>query len=253
MTVPSLAHTSGWWNRIVAGDFTGDGRVDFIVGNAGLNSRCHATPAEPMTMYVKDFDKNGYAEQIVSCFNHGVSYPLVLRDDLLKTLPMLKPKYLSYTNYATQTVNDMFSKADLADAVFKSAETFATTLVRNDGGGKFTLVPLPREAQLAPVYGILPQDVDGDGAVDLLIAGNLDEVRLDLGAMHASEGLVLRGDKHGTFTAVPSAASGFLVPGQSRDIQRVRTRDGIVIVVARNNDRPLAFRAAPPATNIARR
>jgi hypothetical protein len=253
MTVPSLAHTSGWWNRIVAGDFTGNGRVDFIVGNAGLNSRCHASTAEPVTMYVKDFDKNGYAEQIVSCFNHGVSYPLVLRDDLIKTLPMLKPKYLNYRNYATQTVNDMFSKADLADAVFKSAETFATTLVRNDGGGKFTLIPLPREAQLAPVYGILPQDVDGDGAVDLLIAGNLDEVRLDIGAMHASEGLVLRGNKRGTFTAVPAATSGFVVPGQSRDIQRVRTTDGTLIVVARNNDRPLAFRAARPADNIARR
>ena len=253
MSVPSLEHTSGWWNRIIAGDFTGDGRVDFIVGNAGLNSRCHASTAEPVTMYVKDFDKNGYAEQIVSCFNHGVSYPLVLRDDLVKTLPMLKPKYLAYTSYARATVNDMFSKADLADAVFKSAETFATTLVRNDGGGKFTLVPLPREAQLAPVYGILPQDVDGDGAVDLLIAGNLDEVRLDIGSMHASEGLVLRGDKHGTFTAVPAATSGFVVPGQARDIQRVRTRDGTVIVVARNNDRPVAFRAARPATNIARR
>jgi enediyne biosynthesis protein E4 len=253
MTVPSLAHTSGWWNRIVAGDFTGNGRVDFIVGNAGLNSRCHASTAEPVTMYVKDFDKNGYAEQIVSCFNHGVSYPLVLRDDLIKTLPMLKPKYLNYKNYATQTVNDMFSKADLADAVFKSAETFATTLVRNDGGGKFTLIPLPREAQLAPVYGILAQDVDGDGAVDLLMAGNLDEVRLDLGAMHASEGLVLRGDKRGNFTAVPAEASGFVVPGQSRDIQRVRTRDGTLIVVARNNDRPLAFREARPADNITRR
>ena len=71
--------------------------------------------------------------------------------------------------------------------------------------------------------------------------------------MHASEGLVLRGDRRGTFTAVPAAASGFLVPGQSRDIQRVRTRDGVVIVVARNNDRPLAFRAARPATDIARR
>ena len=43
MTVPGLEHSAGWWNRIVAGDFTGDGKVDFIVGNAGLNSRCHAS------------------------------------------------------------------------------------------------------------------------------------------------------------------------------------------------------------------
>jgi hypothetical protein len=175
-----------------------------------------------------------------------------MRDDLLRVLPILKARYLNYSNYARQTVTDMFPKADLADAIFKSAETFATTLVRNDGGGKFTLIPLPREAQLAPVYGILPQDVDGDGKTDLLIAGNLDEVRLDIGAMHASYGLVLRGDGQGTFTPVPATESGFLVPGQARDIQRIRTRDGALYIVARNNDRPLMFRATRTEARIAR-
>jgi hypothetical protein len=204
-------------------------------------------------MYAKDFDRNGYAEQIVSCYNHGVSYPLVLRDDLLKTLPVLAPRYANYKDYATQTVADMFPKSELADATFKSAETFATTLVRNDGGGKFTLIPLPREAQLAPVYGILPQDVDGDGVTDLTVGGNLDEVRIDLGAMHASYGLVLKGDGRGTFTPLPATKSGFRVPGQTRDIQRVRTRNGALYVVARNNDRPLVFREARPNAGLAGR
>jgi enediyne biosynthesis protein E4 len=249
--VPGLEHSAGWWNRIVAGDFTGDGRVDFVVGNAGLNSRCHASATEPVTMHVKDFDRNGFAEQIVSCYNQGVSYPLVMRDDLLRTLPFLKARYLSYKNYARQTVTDMFPKADLADAIFKSAQTFATSLVRNDGNGKFTLVPFARDAQLAPVYGILPQDVDGDGKTDLLMAGNLDEVRLDIGAMHASYGLLLRGDGRGTFSPSQANESGFRVPGQARDIQRVRTRDGSLYVVTRNNDRPLVFRETRPGSRIA--
>jgi len=240
-----LEHSAGWWNRIVAGDFTGDGRVDFIVGNAGLNSRCHASAAEPVTMYVKDFGRTGYVEQLVSCYNHGVSYPLALRDELLTTIPTLRSRYPTYKSYATQTVADMFPKAELADAIFKSAETFATTLVRNDGGGKFTLVPLPREAQLAPVYGIFPHDVDGDGVTDLLIGGNLDEVTPAIGAMHASYGLVLKGDGRGTFKPMPATKSGFFVPGQTRDIQRVRTRNGALYIVARNNDRPLVFRGAP--------
>ena len=245
LTASGLEHSAGWWNRIVAGDFTGDGKVDFIVGNAGLNSRCHASATEPVTMYVKDFGRTGYAEQIVSCYNHGVSYPLALRDELLNTVPTLKSRYVSYKAYATQTVADMFPKSELADAIVKSAETFATTLVRNDGGGKFTLVPLPREAQLAPVYGIVSHDVDGDGVTDLLLGGNLDELKIDIGAMHASYGLVLKGDGRGTFKPIPATTSGFFVPGQTRDIQRVRTRNGTLYVVARNNDRPLVFRGAP--------
>ena len=245
MAAPGLEHSAGWWNRIVAGDFTGDGKVDFIVGNAGLNSRCHASATEPVTMYVNDFGHTGYAEQIVSCYNHGVSYPLVLRDELLKTVPTLKARYPTYKAYATQTVADMFPKSELDKAILKSAESFATTLVRNDGGGKFTLVPLPREAQLAPVYGILPQDVDGDGVTDLALGGNLDEVRVDIGAMHASYGLVLKGDGRGTFKPIPATKSGFFVPGQIRDIQRARTRNGALYIVARNNDRPLVFRGAP--------
>src|SRR5207245_2223716 len=50
---PGLEKSEGWWNRIVAGDFTGHGRVDFIVGNLGLNTRLRASEAEPVTMYVK--------------------------------------------------------------------------------------------------------------------------------------------------------------------------------------------------------
>ena len=65
--------------------------------------------------------------------------------------------------------------------------------------------------------------------------------------MSASYGLLLRGDGKGGFTPVDAPESGFFVPGQSRDIQRVRTASGELIIVARNNDRPLIFRSARPA------
>ncbi len=125
--------------------------------------------------------------------------------------------------------------------MLKKAHTFATSLVRNNGDGSFTLVPLPAEAQLAPVYGILASDVDGDGRTDLLLAGNFDGVKPEIGRMSSSYGLVLRGDGKGHFTPLRAAASGFFVPGQARDIQRIETRRGELYVVARNNDRPLVF------------
>jgi len=245
LATPGLEHSAGWWNRIVAADFTGDGRVDFVVGNLGLNTRLHASAAEPATMYVKDFDGNGFAEQIVCYYTDGVSLPLVLRDDLIRGLPYLKARYLKYSDYAGRTAQELFGDRGLADAVVKRAETFATALVKNNGDGSFTLVALPPEAQLAPVYGILASDFDADGQVDLVLAGNFDGVKPEIGRMSASRGLFLRGDGKGGFAPVPTAQSGFLVMGQARDIQRLRTRRGDLYVVARNNDRPLFFRAAP--------
>jgi hypothetical protein len=251
---PGLEKSHGWWNRIVAGDFTGDGRIDFVVGNVGLNTRLRAGENEPATMHVKDFDGNGFSEQIVSYYNRdGVSYPLALRDDLIKALPYLKTRYLSYESYARQTVSDIFPANDLNGALLKQAYTFATSLVRNNGDGSFTLVPLPLEAQLAPVYGILAGDLDGDDKLDLLMAGNFDGVKPEIGRMSAGYGVFLRGDGKGTFDPIPASESGFLVPGEARDIQRIDTRQGEVFVVTRNNDRPLVFRASTgPVLSAAR-
>ena len=243
MNMRGLEKSDGWWNRIIAGDFAGNGRVDFIVGNLGLNIRLHASANEPATMYVKDFAQNGFVQQIISYYNNGRAYPLTLRDDLIRSLTFLKDRYLNYKDYAKQTVADVIPEKDLADAVVKNAFTFATTLVRNNGDGSFTMIPLPLEAQVAPVYGILASDFDGDGKLDLLLAGNFDGVKPELGKMDAGYGLYLRGDGKGHFTPVRTVNSGFFVPGQARDIERVRTPNGDRYVVTRNNDRPLIFRS----------
>jgi hypothetical protein len=236
-------HSAGWWNRIIAADFTGDGRVDFIIGNAGLNGRLQASPPpdEPARMYVKDFDSNGFPEQIVTSSEGGSAVPLALRDELTAALPNLKSRYPRYADYARQTVQEIFGNG-LENALVKQVDTFASMLARNNGDGSFTLVPLPREAQIAPVYGLLAGDFDRDGKLDVLLAGNLAGVQPAYGAMMGSYGLLLRGNGRGGFTPVRALESGFFVPGQARDIQRLRTRRGDLYIVARNNDRPLFFR-----------
>jgi hypothetical protein len=239
-----LERSNGWWNRIVAADFTGDGRPDFVVGNLGLNTRLQASATEPATLVVGDFAHTGFVQQIVSTYTADTLRPLPLRDDLLRVLPYLEKQFPTYESYARASTAGLFTPEQLtdADAEQKQAYTFATSLARNNGNGSFTLVPLPRAAQLAPVYGILATDADRDGRLDLLLAGNFDGVKPEIGRMGASYGLFLRGDGRGGFTPVESAHSGFFVPGQARDIQRLRTRRGNLYIVARNNDRPLFFR-----------
>src|SRR5436305_2695322 len=90
LNAPGLEKSNGWWNRVIAGDFTGHGRVDFIVGNLGLNGNLHASAAEPATMYVGDFAGTGYTQQIVAMFSDGKSYPVAMRDELLAVIPKLR-------------------------------------------------------------------------------------------------------------------------------------------------------------------
>ena len=231
-----LETSHGWWNRLLADDLDGDGDVDFVAGNLGLNSRLQASADEPATMHVHDFDRNGWVEQIVSLYSQGASYPMVLKPDLLGQLTFLQSRYASHADYAEQTVADIFTEEELQGVIVKTAYEFRTSFIENRGDGTFALRPLPYGAQLSPVYGILADDFDGDGHKDLLLAGNFYAVKPELGRMDASYGLFLRGDGTGTFSPVATRDSGFFVTGQTRDMAFVDdARRGRLIFVVKND------------------
>ncbi len=240
---PSLANSHGWWTRLVAADFDADGDDDFILGNWGENTRLKADPDAPVTMHVGDFDRNGYVDQIVSLAKESGRYPLPLRGPLVRQVPYLQEQLPTHESYAERPVWEIFSRQQLDRARVETVYRNSTSYLENRGDGTFSLSALPTEAQLAPMYGVLPDDIDGDGHLDLLLAGNFFGVQSNLGRPDASYGTWLRGDGTGRFTAVPTRESGFRVSGQARDIARldVRGRRPLVMVI-KNNDRPQFFR-----------
>ena len=233
-----LAKTNGWWNTIKAGDFNKDGKIDFVVGNHGLNSRFKASPVKPVSMIINDFDKNGTAEQVISVYNGDKSYPIVLRHDLVKQLPELKKKYLKYESYKEQTVEDIFTPEQIDKSVRLYAYTLETSLLLNNGDGTFEVKPLPIEAQMSPVFGLLTGDFDQDGKEDILLGGNFYHVKPEVGRYDASHGLYLKGDGKGNFESISVQKSGFYVNGQVRDMELITATDGTeIILIAKNNDK----------------
>jgi hypothetical protein len=119
------------------------------------------------------------------------------------------------------------------------ANDFETALLRNDGNGAFTLVPLPREAQFSMINGMVADDFDGDGSLDLLLNGNDFGTDVTVGRYDAFNGLLLRGDSAGGFQPESILESGIFIPGNGKALVKLSGANNSYLVAASQNRGPL--------------
>jgi hypothetical protein len=227
-----LDKSNGWWCKLLPADVDGDGDMDFILGNMGLNTQFKTSEQQPLVTYAYDFDNNGKLDPIMTWYIQGVSYPFNSRDEVTGQLPVLNKKFLRYADFGKATINQLFPKEQLDKArKFYVYHTASSLLINN--GGKFTLKALPRESQFSTVNAIAWKDYDGDGKEDILLTGNFYPFRVQQGQCDASLGTLLKGDGRGNFTVVQRSETHLYVPGDVRDM--VELKDGIIIVSKNNS------------------
>jgi len=236
---------SGWWNTIKASDFDNDGDIDFIVGNQGLNG--FVTPKKDMSIYVynQDFDDNGSIDPILAQYYKTADgyelLPVHTRDDVMKQLPKLKEKYLTYASFAKVNFKDLLKIKKIESSTLR-ADTFSSSFIENVGGGTFKVIELPNECQVAPINEILVKDVNRDGFMDVLLVGNDFTAETNYGKYDALMGIYLEGAKDG-FKVVSSKNSGFYVPGQSHHILEITMNNNEKrVLVSQNNDKVMLFK-----------
>ena len=193
-------------------------------------------------MYVNDFDLNGTVEQVICTYDGDKSYPIALRHYLLRQIPGLEKKYPTYESYKDQQITDIFSPEQLKNSIRLNASLLETSVFINDGKGHFTRKPLPVEAQFSPVYAAAIGDYNSDRNLDILLGGNLYNVKPELGRYDASYGAFLAGDGHGNFSYIPAKTSGLYLDGEIMDFKEVTTSRGKILIVARSNDSLQVFK-----------
>jgi hypothetical protein len=211
-----LAGRTGWWSAITVADVNGDGRPDLVVGNVGLNTKYHATAAEPTVLFAGDFDGRGKQELIEAQYEDGKLYPVRGRSKLAYSFPWLPKKFPTYKSFSKATVEDIFGADHLAKVRKLTATELESGIFINRGDGTFDFQPLPRDAQIAPINTIVARDFNGDGKLDLFCAGNNFSPEATTGRFDGGVSVLLKGDGHGGFTAVVPADSGFVITGDVR-------------------------------------
>ena len=234
-----LFSTSGWWNSLAGGDFDNDGDIDYLLGNVGLNNRYNVSKQTPVSIYAKDFDKNGKIDPVMSYYTNGDEYIVHSRDEIIGQINAMRARFKTYESYSDVTFEEAFLPEEIEGSYILRSNLFESSFLENLGNGQFSITALPKSCQMGPIEGVLVDDFDGDGALDALLTGNSYTTEVSIGRYDAIKGIVLKGNGKGQFSTLPMEKSGFLNDWDASALSKLTKADGTMYVLVANNDAAL--------------
>ena len=139
---------------------------------------------------------------------------LASKMDLTAQMPHLKKENLKFHDYAAKQVSDLFSQEKLQQAISYTATNMESSILWTEDNG-MRLESLPVEAQIAPVFGIVIEDIDNDGITDIYLGGNFYGLKPEVGRMDGNQGGYFKGIGSGEFRFVSNTQSGIRTTGGS--------------------------------------
>ncbi|WP_428655741.1 VCBS repeat-containing protein [Runella sp.] len=240
----ALDSQKGFWGSLAGGDFDHDGDTDYIAGNLGLNALTKASDAYPISILAADFNQDGMFDAIPFTYfpdadNKLVSVPFHGRDDVIKQFIQTRARFQKYADFGKATLDNMLKEEERKKALQLDINYCPSVYIENTGNGTFNTKPLPTLAQLSPINGMIVEDLDKDGNLDVLLVANDFGNETSTGRYDASNGLMLKGDGKGNFTPLTQTTTGFYVPGNAKGLAQMASSTGRRMVIATQNRGPL--------------
>ena len=181
-----LSNSNGMWNKINIIDIDKDGDMDILAGNLGTNNFFSPN----MKLYINDFDKNGFYEQIL-CEKIGNSYfPILDKDDLINQMPSLKKQLFYYKDYSDASIDKIFNPDLLNESTVLDIKTLESAIYVNNNG-KFNKISLPSEINYSPVFDIINYQPSDKNITKLIFGGNQYLVKPQFGRHDSSKGWII--------------------------------------------------------------
>jgi len=150
---------------------------------------------------------------------------------MIRQMTAIRGRFKSYQPYAEAGFGESFAVQELERAYRVCAETFASVYIENLGHDQFASRPLPVQAQMGPVYGMLTGDYNDDGMLDVLLAGNSYATDALTGRYDALSGVFLKGDGRGGFVYEPITRTGFDVNTDVKGMARLMSASGEELIL----------------------
>ncbi len=233
----NLDKTVGWWNAIKEGDFNGDGKKEYVLGNLGQNYKYKVDGKEDFHVYAHDFDNSGTVDIALGYFYDNEIYPVRGRQCSSEQVPVIAEKFPNYHSFAKANISDVYGE-DLNNALHYQINTFSTSILKKGNTG-WELEKLPNKAQIAPVNTLIVEDLNNDTIDDVIMAGNLFVSEVETGRADAGTGQILLGSKNENYTILGPSESGIYIPGDVKCLEYISDK---YLFVANNDDKLEVFR-----------
>ncbi len=211
----------GWWSGLAEGDFDNDGDMDYIAGNLGRNSMLSGSMEEPVSIYVKDFDRSGSIDPIITRYIQGKEYPVHYRETIIEQIPSLRTALKTHLMYGQMEMSELVDILGDEDMTIIRADYFESSYLENNGNGEFIFHSLPLSIQVSPINSISVCDLNNDGNLDFLAVGNSFSEETLSGFLDAGIGVCALGRGDGTFNILSTVQSGFCVRSDAKAISKI--------------------------------